>query len=121
MFASRVNTLKVPIIAGPLAGQSPVTPAVIVDRVGYDCVVRVRNNAYGQYVLIAFDASTLQTFPTQIDTWKLPAGQVDVFILAKGQSLFVSTPSGGADGSGVEISYQVFQNVPAEAGMATQL
>lgn len=114
MFASRFNTVEVPIIATVQAGQVPRAPAEIVKDAGYDMIVRVRNNSFGQFVLLAFDPSVLQTTPARTDTFKLPAGAVENVILAKGQSLYASTPSGAADGAGAEISFHIYQSVPID-------
>lgn len=112
MFPSRVNTIEVPVITTTTAGVDTKPPVAIIQACKTDCSVRVRNNSYGQYVLIAFDAAPLQAFPAKADTWKIPAGKSDVFVLAQGQSLFVATPSGPPDGSNAEVSYIIYQDVP---------
>lgn len=114
MFPSRFSTVEVPIIATLLAGQVPRSPAIVVENAGFDMIVRVRNNSFGQFVLLALDPSVLQTTPARADTFKLPAGAVENVILAKGQSLYASTPSGAADGAGAEISYHIYESVPID-------
>lgn len=115
MFPSRVNTIKVPLINGPtpVGGVAP-SPATIVEIAKCDCVVRVRNNSFAVYVLLALDAAVLSSFPPRADTWKLPAGAIDVFVLKKGQALFVSTIAGPPDGSGAEVSFHVFESLPVD-------
>lgn len=117
MFASRVTTLLVPRIATTLAGESdnPPSPATIIKDAGSDCIVLIRNNSFGQYVLIAFDSAALQTTNPRADTFKLPAGASDRFILARGQSLYASTTSGPPEGEGPEVSVHIYESVPIEA------
>lgn len=120
MNDSRVNTIRVPRIPGtPTVDGAPGTappaqPTCIVSNAQRNCTVRIRNNAFAAYVLVAYDAANLTTFPTVVGTWQIPAGMADEFIVAKGQSLHVSTPSGGVDGEGVEVSYHVFQAFPVD-------
>jgi hypothetical protein len=116
MFDSRVNTIRVPIISSPVAptGSPAPTPATIIKTAERDCVVRVRNISFGSYVLIAYNEATISTFPAMAATYRLPAGATEEFIAAKGQSLFVSTPSGPPDGSGAAVSVHIFQRLPVE-------
>jgi hypothetical protein len=114
MFESRVNTLTVPIITTALAGQTPPSPATIIKNASHDCSIRVRNNSFGQFVLIAFDDALLQAVPARTGTFKLPAGAPETFVVAKGQSLYASTTSGPVDGHGAEISFHVYENLPVE-------
>lgn len=114
MFPTRCNTIEVPIIATTLAGTVARSPAIIVENAGDNLVVRVRNNSFGQFVLLALDASTLQAAAARTDTFKLPAGAVENIALAKGQSLYVATPSGPIDGAGAEISWLIYDGVPVE-------
>lgn len=114
MQPSRVSTIRAPRIPGTPDAGAParIAPAFVVSNAKYDCVVRIRNNGFGSFVLVAYDASALTTYPTSNDTFKIPAGEKDEFIVAKGQSLLISTPSGGVEGEGVEVSYHVFQAFP---------
>lgn len=118
MFNARVNTVTVPIITGPNpAGGRPPSPATIVEVAKEDCNVRVRNNSFAVYVLIAYDPAVLTTFPPRADTWKIPAGAVDTFVVKKDQALYVSCVSGPPDGSGAEVSFHVFDAVPVDPSL----
>lgn len=120
MFPSRVNTVSVPVITGPNpAGGKPPSPATILEIAKSDCVVRVRNNSFAVYVLIAYDSAVLQTFPPRADTWKLPAGATDTFVVKKGQALFASCISGPVDGNPAEISFHVFEALPVDSTLLT--
>lgn len=114
MHKSRVSTIKVPVISGPPTGPN-VAPAVIVEKAGYDLNVIVRNLSFGSYVSIAYDAAALQTATPKADSYRLPAGERDHFVVTKGQSLLVSTPSGGADGEGVLISFHIYEALPVDS------
>ena len=114
MFTSRCNTVLVPIIATNLAGAVAKSPAIIIENAGYDSIVRLRNNSFGQFVLLAFDAATLQAAAPRTDTFKLPAGATESIPIAKGQSLYASTTSGPIDGAGAELSWWVYDGVPIE-------
>lgn len=113
MFDSRVKTINVPVITAPVpvGGQGP-SPATIIKTAKDDCVVRVRNNSFSQAVLLAFDAATLSTFPPSGDTFELPAGASEPFVIARGQDLFVATTSGPAEGEGPKVSVHIYQDVP---------
>lgn len=113
MNNSRVNTVKVPSIFGqPLA---TATPLCIVSNAKVNCVVRIRNLSLGSYILVAFDAATLQSGGgTKGEVWQIPAGDKDEFVVAKGQNLLCSSPTGGGEGEGVEISYHIFQAFPTD-------
>lgn len=113
MIYSSTRTVAVPVIT-LMPGAQPPSPVTIVKDVTQDCVVRIRNNSFGQFVLISFDDSALQSVPARAETYKLPAGQLDVFVVAKGQSLYAATNSGPIDGAGAEISIHVYQRLPVE-------
>lgn len=115
MFPSSVNTIEVPVITSPAPiGADAPSPATIIETAKTNCSVKVRNNSFGQYVLLAYDAATLQTFPAKAGTFKLPAGAVDTFVVARGQGLFVATPSGPVVGVGAEVSYLIYQDIPVD-------
>jgi hypothetical protein len=113
MFKSRVNTVRVPIITAPIptGGVAP-SPATIIEEAGFDCVVKVRNNSVGVFVFIAFDPAVLQTSNPRADTFKLPAGAPETFVLARGQGLYASATSGPPLGGDVEISFHVYDELP---------
>lgn len=113
MFLSRVNTIEVPIVASPATpGDDAPSPSPIIAAAKSACFVRVRNNSFGQYVLLAHEPVALQTFPAKADTYKLPAGLSETFVLAAGQGLHVSTPSGPVDGQGAEVSFHIYDDLP---------
>ena len=115
MFNSRVNTIQVPIIGATPPAPGPVPSASPIIGVAPDnCTVRVRNNSFGIYVWISFEAGPISTFPMRADAYKLPAGGVETFTVAQGQGLYVSATSGGVDNSKPEISYHIFDRIPVE-------
>lgn len=122
MNDTRVNTIRAPRIPGTPDAGTPnrASPACLVSQAKQDCVVRIRNNGFASYILVAYDAAALQTFPATADVFKIPAGAEDEFVVAKEQSLLISTPSGGVDGAGVEVSYQVFQAYPTDSAVRRQ-
>lgn len=113
MFKSRVHSVSVPIITAPIptGGVAP-SPATIIEEAGFDCGVRIRNNSVGVFVFIAFDAAVLQTSNPRSDTFKLPPGAAETFLLAKGQGLYASATSGPPLGGDVEISFHIYDGVP---------
>lgn len=112
MFQSRLTTIRVPTIpVGPPSGTDPPKPATIIERAGANLIVKVRNNSFGAYVLLALDNETLMRGGSNADTFKLPAGSEGEFVLAAGQSLYVSTPSPAVDN---EISAHIYEAVPIE-------
>jgi hypothetical protein len=110
MFTTHVKTVRVPQITGaPVAsGGIAIEPLPIVQQAKVNCGVKIRNLSFGAFVLVAFDVAAITSFPAS-DAWQIPAGQVDEFIVAAGQSLVVASPAGAPD---VMISYQIFQAFP---------
>jgi hypothetical protein len=113
MFGARCTTINVPSITATASETSP-EPRPVIYSAGHDQVVRIRNNTFGSYVLISYDAAALMSFPNLSDVYKLPAGLSETFVMAKGQQLYCATP-GGAGG---EISIAVSEALPVDASMA---
>lgn len=71
--------------------------------------VMVRNTSEGTTVYLAHDPQSLQTYPVGNDTWELPPGERDVFVLAPGQRLYVA-----AQGASVRVSVAVSDLFPVD-------
>lgn len=88
-----------------------VDPTTIIAPAQRDLVIRVRNNTFGSYILIAYEVGALASFTGSLqDTYKVPAGAVDIFIVAKGQCLYAATP-GEINGELSAHYYEAFPTV----------
>lgn len=108
IFPSLANTAAVPTITAVASETSPQAKP-IVNMAPVDLIARVRNNSLGAYVLVAYELAALMSFPNWAAVYKLPAGAVETFVVAKGQQLFVASP-----GVGCEISYVVAEALPTD-------
>jgi hypothetical protein len=93
MMDSRLATITVPQIS---SGQVAVTGGVnaIVQASKTALRVLVRNLSNGPSVFLSFDGSTLQqtTVPSG-NSYELPSGMADAFVLSPGQKLYACSPS----------------------------
>lgn len=71
--------------------------------------VVVRNVSFGVTVWLSHESSGLQINPVGGDTFELPAGCVDTFVLAPGQKLFAI-----AGGTGAKISIATSDALPLD-------
>jgi len=113
MFRARCTTINVPSITAT-ASETSLEPRPVVHTAMFDLLVRIRNNSFGTYVLIAYEAAALMSFPNLSDVYKLPAGASDLFVVKAGEQMFCATP-GGAGG---EISIAISEALPVDASMA---
>ncbi len=80
--------------------------------------VLVRNIAQAIDVTLALSNQALTQVPPGDDTFLLPAGQSEVFVLAPGQKLFASSAGSGAQVS-VAISVALPTEIPIQSGHAS--
>lgn len=91
MMDSQMNTVVVQTITSTTT-ESGDTPSLLAQANKTALRVVVRNIGFGAYILLSYDAATLQSSPVAASTYQLPPGLSDVFILAPGQKLYAATP-----------------------------
>jgi hypothetical protein len=87
MHDSKLNTMAVPVVGS----DSPATVTQATD-VPFRVMVR---NVGGNIVFLAHSSGALQAAPVSADTYQLPPGQVDVFVLNEKQGLYAASQGGG--------------------------
>ena len=91
---SQLNTLSLPQVGD----KNPSTVAYATNQ-PFRVVVR---NIGPNRILLAHDSPTLQNAPATANTYEIPPGQSDVFVLAPKQGLFAA-----GEGAGGKISIAV--------------
>lgn len=93
MKASRFKTYDVPQVSGSVATPTPATIAV-AGRVPLRVVVR-NVSAVGSPVFLSAEQGSVSDFPPSSDSYELPPGMVDTFVLAPEMRIYAS--AGGAN------------------------
>jgi hypothetical protein len=101
MQDSKLNTISVPV-AGT---QAPATITRATD-VPFRVVVR---NVGGNLVFLAHDSSTLTTAPVSANSYQLPPGESETFVLNAKQGIFAA-----AQGGGGQISVAISEAIPTK-------
>jgi hypothetical protein len=96
MKDSKVNTIAIPRLTFVDNELGQGLPATLWHASKVPERVLVRNISNGLDVIIAYDAATLQTLPAASNTYTLPAGSSDVFVLAPKQALYAISLGDGA-------------------------
>jgi hypothetical protein len=89
MASSRMNTVNVQSI---VSGDSSAAPTLVVK--GHKVPLRVvcRNNtAGGVSVFLSYDSATLSNQPATANTFELPSGTSEVFIVEEDEVLYACT------------------------------
>jgi hypothetical protein len=84
---SQLNTVTLP----PIGSNNPATLAYATDK-PFRVVVR---NVGAVPVVLAHDAGTLENAPAVANTFLLPTGASEVFVLAPKQGIFAAGVGGG--------------------------
>jgi hypothetical protein len=93
-------------IAIPRLTTTTVDAGILVGTTGRDDATRtiaqamkvplrvlVRNISFAADALLTFEPGALQQLPTRSQTYRLPAGAADTFMIAPGQKITATSPS----------------------------
>jgi len=87
--------------------QTQQAVPVLAQAVQAPLRVLVRNTSFGNAVWVAHSVQELQRFPVGPNTFELPPGTSEVFVLAPGQKLFCV-----ADGQGATVNVAQSELIP---------
>lgn len=100
---STFNTIAVPQRIVDAGGQNDAGALLAQAPRGVYVRVLIRNLSVSAEILLTFDPATVQAIPLTSNTYELPAGQADAFVLAPEQRLIASSSSANAR-AGIAVS-----------------
>lgn len=121
MKDSRLFTISIPQASTPspegdATGPASRVPARVCESNKAPLRVVLRNVSFGSSIDIAIDKAALQSVPPGGDSYELPAGTSDVFVLAPHQAMFASST-----GANAKLSVHVSDLIPNLPGFEKSL